>query len=41
MRNAILLLMEDLVRDDLMDIPRVLADEDYRNLKLSSVNPLK
>ncbi len=36
MRNAILLLMDDPASGmTLMDIPRVLADEDYRNYKLS------
>jgi len=36
MRNAILLLMEDVDSGStLMEIPRVLADEDYRNFKLS------
>jgi hypothetical protein len=36
MRNAILLLMEDIDSGStLMEIPRVLADEDYRNFKLS------
>ena len=36
MRNAILLLMEHPESGmTLMDIPRVLADEDYRNMKLS------
>ncbi|HEU0050998.1 MAG TPA: type IV secretion system DNA-binding domain-containing protein [Patescibacteria group bacterium] len=36
MRNAILLLMDDPESGQtLMDIPRVLADEDYRNYKLS------
>ncbi|MEI7512726.1 MAG: type IV secretion system DNA-binding domain-containing protein [Candidatus Uhrbacteria bacterium] len=36
MRNAILLLMEDVESGStLMDIPRVLADDDYRNFKLS------
>ncbi len=36
MRNAILLLMEDVESGStLMEIPKVLADEDYRNYKLS------
>lgn len=36
MRNAILLLMEDVASGcTLMDIPKVLADEDYRAFKLS------
>ncbi len=36
MRNAILLLMEDVESGStLMEIPRVLSDDDYRNLKLS------
>ncbi len=36
MRNAILLMMEDVESGStLMDIPKVLADEDYRNYKLS------
>ncbi len=36
MRNAILLLMEDVASGStLMEIPRVLADEEYRNFKLS------
>lgn len=36
MRNAILLLMEDIESGStLMEIPRVLSDDDYRNLKLS------
>lgn len=36
MRNAILLLMEDVESGcTLMEIPKVLADEDYRNFKLS------
>ncbi len=38
MRNAILLLMDHTESGcTLMDIPRVLADEDYRNLKLKHV----
>jgi hypothetical protein len=36
MRNAILLLMEDVESGStLMEIPRVLSDDEYRNLKLS------
>ncbi|MCE9586350.1 type IV secretion system DNA-binding domain-containing protein [Candidatus Uhrbacteria bacterium] len=36
MRNAILLLMEDVASGStLMEIPKVLADEEYRNFKLS------
>ncbi len=36
MRNAILLLMDHVESGNtLMDVPRVLADEDYRNFKLS------
>ncbi len=36
MRNAILLMMEDVESGStLMDIPKVLADDDYRNYKLS------
>ncbi len=42
MRNAILLLMEDPESGmTLMDIPRVLADEDYRNLKLSKCQSIE
>lgn len=37
MRNTILLMMDDAVEsgNTLMDVPRVLADEDFRNYKLS------
>ncbi len=42
MRNAILLLMEDPASGmTLMDVPRVLADEDYRNLKLSKCKSIE
>lgn len=42
MRNSILLLMEDPESGmTLMDIPRVLADEDYRNMKLSKCKSIE
>jgi len=42
MRNAILLMMDDPESGNtLMDIPRVLADEDYRNYKLSKCTSIE